>query len=179
MPKLQYSDERMIIMSYTCPSCKSDNIQKATMTHVSGISKTKGIGIGVGMTGGPLGGLGGGIGVGKATNQTMLSQMTTPPKISSPIGPASGKFLLIFLPSAFLGMLLVVILADSFENMIVRQIFAIISTTLIFLFILFLSVRGAYKAFRKAKSENDEIITAYNEQYICLRCGSVFRLRQS
>lgn len=172
MPKLGYTNERMIIMSYICPSCKSENIQKATMTHVSGISKTKGIGIGVGMSGGPLGGLGGGIGVGKATNQTMLSQMTTPPKISSPFFRAFIIwFLILFVGFIFIGLVIDLILKTG-------DTIAAILIGLLFVIVIFLSFGGAYKAYRKQDLKNKETMTAYSEQYICLRCGNVFRITQ-
>ena len=61
-----------------CPSCKSENIQKLSLTYMSGASKTKGVGIGAGMGGGV------GLGVGLASNQTLLSTMVAPPQISSP-----------------------------------------------------------------------------------------------
>ena len=154
-------------MDYICPSCKSENIQKATLTHVSGISKTKGVGIGVGMSGGPLGGLGGGIGVGKATNQTMLSQMTTPPKISSPLSRAFTIWLLIL----FVGFIFMSLISDLIFT-------SAILIGLSFVIVIFLSFGGAYKAYCKQDLKNKEMTTAYNEQYICLRCGNVFRITQ-
>ncbi len=161
-------------MDYICPSCKSENIQKATMTHVSGISKTKGVGIGVGMSGGPLGGLGGGIGVGKATNQTMLSQMTKPPKIYSPLSRAfTIWFLILFVGFIFSGMILDLIATSKLGDTI-----SAILIGLLYVILIFLSFYGAYKVYRKQDLKNKEMITAYDEQYICLRCGNVFRITQ-
>jgi hypothetical protein len=165
-------------MYYECPLCKSENIQKSSLTHVSGISQTKGFGIGAGMSGGSLERIGLGFGVGKATNQTLLSKMTTPPKISSPIGPAIGVFLLIFLPCIVLCMF-IIILADSIDNMNVRQFFLNGSFLMILLLIILsLSFWGAYKIYHKIDSKNNDIIAEYYNQYICLRCGNIFWLGQ-
>jgi|GEM_PF-1685433 ABC-type sugar transport system permease subunit len=171
----------MIIMSYTCPSCKSENIQKSTMTHVSGISKTKGVGIGVGMSGGPLGGLGAGIGVGKATNQTMLSQMTTAPKISSPIVHALTTWILLLIASILfffaIGIGIAVVLDSTNMGEIPVSIVRVLFGLSVIIVIVF-SFWGAYKAYRKHDLKNKETMTAYDEQYICLRCGNVFRITQ-
>lgn len=63
-------------MPLECPVCHSQNVQKLTMVHASGISK--GTGVGVGMAGGHLG-----VGVGLSTTQTELSRIAAPPKMQT------------------------------------------------------------------------------------------------
>jgi hypothetical protein len=143
-----------------CASCKSENIQKLSVAYMAGASKTKGIGAGLGMGGGV------GLGVGVGTNQTLLSRLVAPPKISSSSMNAFSAWILINAVGLFL--LTAIAKSGPSESVIMALAFMIFAASCWF----------AYKAYRKYEAINKVILDEYNKKYICLRCGNIFALEK-
>ena len=137
-----------------CASCKSENIQKLSLAYMSGSSKTQGVGLGVGMGGGV------GLGVGTGTNQTLLSSMVAPPKITSPLVGAVGIWIVI------------IMLSSIFPAVFPERSFTVIPTLILFI----LSFWGSFKFYRYLPAKNKTLMEEYNKKYICLRCGNIFAL---
>jgi hypothetical protein len=140
-----------------CPSCKSENIQKLSLTYMSGASKTKGVGIGAGMGGGV------GLGVGLASNQTLLSTMVAPPQISSPLWGALGVWVGIFMIGSIIVMGL---FPDSLINFVLM------------IALLIASFWSASKVYHRIAVSNKAKTEEYGKKYICLRCSNIFELAQ-
>jgi len=75
-------------------------------------------------------------------------------------------------------MIITVLISEQIESLSVRKIVSDLFFYPLFLGIIIFGFWSAYKVYINHDSKNKETITAYNEQYICLRCGNVFRLPQ-
>jgi hypothetical protein len=139
-----------------CASCKSENIQKLALAYMSGSSQTKGVGLGVGI-GGSIG-----LGAGMGTNQTLLSNMVAPPKITSPFVGALGIWFLAF----FIYTALAVSMPQNMN--ILSSLLVVIAFVATFW--------PPIKFYRYLTAKNKTLMEEYNKKYICLRCGNIFKL---
>jgi hypothetical protein len=140
--------------AHFCASCKSENIQKLSLAYMAGASKTQGVGLGVGM-GGSVG-----LGVGTGTNQTLLSSMVAPPKITSPLMGAIGIWIVIMMLSS--------IFSAAAPESNLSVIFSLV--------VIIFSFWGSFKFYRYLSAKNNALMEEYNKKYICLRCGNIFAL---
>lgn len=100
-------------MSYQCPQCQSENIQRVSLAVSQGTKATTFFGLGASAGGIGAGG-GGGI------SQTMQAQNLTPPKLRKVIWWLLGT--LIFLPAALHGLPLAIGIAIICAGIFVRAV---------------------------------------------------------
>ena len=145
-------------MDFTCPTCKSENIQRLAIIYEHGISeidaKTRGAGVGIG--GGGLG-----IGAGSAkttgTSQTAISKRAAPPKKLTYAKP------------------LLAILAISIVLMLINQKNSNLEA---FFGVAWFAASAAwiFSAFKYNSKIWTKLKAQWDNSYLCTRCNHIFKL---
>jgi hypothetical protein len=157
------SDENEIL--YWCPACKSQNTQRLSTVHMSGLSQFSAVTGGIGWTGSPA--IGGAWTTG--TSQTQLSAIAALPSKKS---YRNGLLLL------FLSPLVAAILAEA-AFLVAQRVFG---TTLIYeqlATISFLALEVAaiallLRVFAFNKSIWPTLFREWQMSFLCRRCGRIF-----
>ncbi len=161
--------------SYNCPSCNSENIQKASVLVSLGSNKMRATTVGVG---GGSSGINAGIGL---TGGSITSELAS--KLSPPIKPQPAKLIAGWKYFTFPSILLF-ISAAVFSFFL----FGDVADGLVALGLLVFSIyQGYFRWFpsweqKQARQEEEytRALTQWEKTYFCLRCGSSFEIsRQS
>lgn len=147
-------------MDFSCPSCKSDNIQRLSVIFEGGLfeinTKSKGTAIGLGS-----GGIGVGVGASKATgtSQTAASQRAAPPAKKTYLKPLLMIFGVFILASMFAGSKFFKVAVD------IAWIAA--------------SAGWIYSAFQYNANKWPPLKESWDNSYLCNRCNNIFHLSGS
>lgn len=141
-----------MMSNYKCPSCKSENIQKFAIIHLTGTSDSSLGGEGIGIS---RRGIGIGLGAGSGKSQSGLAALTSPPKQRSAIGMAGMVFAI---PSILI-------------------CFLTTNEIIVFLTFLICSV-PAYFVGKNISKSNKEEMKKYERSFLCLRCGATFEFKK-
>jgi len=150
---------------YWCPACKSQNTQRLSTVHMSGLSQFSAVTGGIGWTGAPA--IGGAWTTG--TSQTQLSAIAAPPPKKS---YRNGLLLL------FLSPLVAAIVAEV-AFLIAQRVFG---TTLIYEQLATISFFGLeigaiallLRVFAFNKNIWPRLLREWQISFLCRRCGQVF-----
>jgi len=169
--KIDKAAEGMDTVSYNCPSCNSENIQKASVVVSLGSKNMTNMTVGVG---GGSSGINAGIGLSGGSIKSELAA-----KLSSPIKPppanliAKRKYLV--MPS-----LLFMLSSLAFTNFL-------LDGTALGIFFIFLLIFSIYQGYFKwiPSKEQEQLrleeeyarkIVQWEKTYHCLRCGTSFEI---
>jgi hypothetical protein len=143
-------------MSFSCPSCGSENTQKISLLYQSGTTNVRLGSIGVGGTG--TGHLGIGVGATGGCAQSDLARQYAPPKKLD--------------PSTQMGCLIVigVILTPIMYALTDSKIFAV--------FVLIIFIAAVALLYNHAERHNTKVFpqqfAEWDKKFLCLRCGVIF-----
>lgn len=141
-----------------CPSCNSTNTKTMKMIYMGGIRNSKGdMG---GMSISTSGRVSFGIGKSRSKSISNLASMCAPPVTKSPISYAVGMFFLVLLLSSIISTLFLSIGIDISGGI----------SFLGFCLALFFS----FKTYENIKTEQKEATNNYENQWMCLKCGTKF-----
>ncbi|MBF0293538.1 MAG: DUF4339 domain-containing protein [Nitrospinae bacterium] len=182
---LSKTDDGSFKVKYSCPKCKSDNVQRVEILYNSGITNTatKTAAIGAGISGGSIG-LGVGGATTKGTSLTQLAELLAPPKGNKPVAkiapvPAVGAF--IFGCAWFLFLLVIGMAANGGIGS-----FALILLLMAGGFgVIYIAFKGSQRKASDAEVYNKTVYPKELERwersqfewklkFVCLRCGDVF-----
>lgn len=158
------NEENQTIL-YWCPTCKSQDTQRLSTVHISGLSQFSAVTGGIGWTGSPA--IGGACTTG--TSQTQLSAMAGPPPKKS---YRNGLLLLFLSPplAAIFAQAAFLIAKRVFgANLIYEQL-----ATISFFALEIGAITLLLRAFAFNKSIWPSLFRQWQMSFLCRRCGQIF-----
>jgi hypothetical protein len=164
-------EEEKSAISFNCPSCKSENIQKASVLVSMGSKTLRATTVGVG---GGSGGLNAGVGL---SGGSITSELAT--RLSPPAPWAWGKHLPVWQYFGFPSFILMFSCAcyNSFEKGYTGAGFTYLVLTILTIWLPYFVLIPSWKR-TQTREENKyrQALARWQKTYYCLRCGTSFEL---